>query len=174
MKSRWSAYFSARHWAFVQRHARQLSFDQRVHLGALVFSLLALVLPWVRTDVMGYDLSYQTVFTEVTWLIGAVLALISLFGLAVYLDQLFDWQRMKLPLSFYVLAQGLHAQGFILTLIAWSVLAGVNANAETFIIRYGLFGTAIAHLVGGVASFLAERSRQRLSTKAFFGLTPSA
>ena len=117
------------------------------------------------------NFSYSA-FSFFSFLIGSLIFLISLGVVLLFLDKLFDWNRIKLPIAeryVYLFASG---EQIIFLILAWSVLFSETRSLSPVEIRFGIFVCFLVQVIGVVAAQLHYQNVQKRNARRFMQHPP--
>ncbi|MCK5460854.1 hypothetical protein KAI58_02625 [Candidatus Gracilibacteria bacterium] len=158
-------------YAYLHKNFRNLSFEKKTIFLSHTVTLLFCFFPWFSASPVYTEEFFYTAFGGPSFLMGIIIFFISFVVFLLFLDQLFEKQKINLPVSENLLYFTAGAQQFLLLILVWSVLTMVGRDFENHEIRFGLFLAIISQICGLVATFLNYQLDQQKKAKEFFSHT---
>ncbi len=154
----------------VARHNyRKLDLEHQVLLSVHALSVVLCFFPWFSAEPLGVKPFYYNAFFGETFLIGALIFMVSLVVVLLFLDQLMDRNRIQFPVDRNYIFLGISFQQILLAVLAWSVLLRVGAGYyASSSLRFGLALLILAQIVGTVAVYLHIQKSKQKKARSFF------
>lgn len=154
--------------AYLHKNFRNLSFEKKLIFLSHAFTLIFCFFPWFSASPVYIDEFFYNAFEGPTYLIGMLVFLISFLIFLLFLDRLFEKQKVTLSFSENILYFVCGAQQILLLVLAWSVLMVIGREFENHEIRFGISVIFILQVIGLVATFLNYQINQQKKVKQFF------
>lgn len=155
-------------YAYVHKNLRDLIFEKQVILGSHALTLVACFFPWFEAK-PSYEADFwYNAFRGPGFMIGLFIFTISLVIVLLFLDRLFEKERVKIPFPENYLYFGAGAQQILLIVLMWSVLMATGDDYGDHAIRFGIFVAFVAQISGLVATFLNYQLEKQNQAKQFF------
>lgn len=155
-------------YAYIHKNFRNLSFEKKIIFLVHAFTLVFCFAPWFSATPVYTDAFFYNAFEGPSFLIGTLIFLISLTIFLLYIDRIFEKQKVTLSFSENILYFVTGSQQILLLILAWSVLMISGREFETHSIRFGIFVIFILQVAGLVATFLNYQIEQQKKAQAFF------
>lgn len=154
--------------AFVQKNFRTLDFESKTILLSHAATLLACFFPWASHEPLYGETEWLNAFSGASWMIGALVFLLSLFAIFMFADELFERHRIKFKISHNAILGILSFQEILLLICAWSVLHAVGRQYSGSQIRFGLVFCLLLQVVALVSVYLQSRAIKKENVLQFF------